>query len=163
MNTLLKAALLVLSGLIAVNASATDTAAKDETRQDAIPAADATNPVSEADKKALVEIVDTDGQVLGAYGELLSESNRNHGLTIADLDSMSFDQKLGLYNAVVEEDDRIICTREKPTGTRMEQEVCRTLRQINSERRWAQDTLRQAQRMNSLFPFGFLPEGPPTN
>ncbi len=162
MNTLLKATLLVVSGLVAVNASATDTAAKDEPRQDASPA-DVTDTSPAPDDKALVEIIDTGGQVLGAYGELLSESDRDHGLTIADLDSMSFDQKLGLYNAVVDEDDRIICTREKPTGTRMEQEVCRTLRQINSERRWAQDTLRQAQRMNSLFPFGFLPEGPPTN
>ena len=58
---------------------------------------------------------------------------------------MTTDEKVALYNEQQEEDNQVVCRRERPVGSRMVKTVCRTRAQIEEERRAAQDAMGPAK------------------
>jgi hypothetical protein len=55
--------------------------------------------------------------------------------------AMSPEEKVAAYNESQEEQNQVVCRRERPVGSRMTKTVCRTRAQIEQERRAAQDAL----------------------
>jgi hypothetical protein len=66
--------------------------------------------------------------------------------TKAEKAAMSTEEKAELYNASVQNDeDRVICRRYTPTGTRQSKTICRTVAEAEIERKAAQETLRKSR------------------
>jgi hypothetical protein len=55
--------------------------------------------------------------------------------------AMTSDEKVAAYNEAQEEQNQVVCRRERPVGSRISKTVCRTRAQIEEERRAAQDAL----------------------
>lgn len=66
--------------------------------------------------------------------------------TPAEKSAMTTEEKAEIYNASVQdEDDRVICRRYTPTGTRQSKTICRTVAEAEAEREAAQETLRRGR------------------
>lgn len=66
--------------------------------------------------------------------------------TEAEKAAMTTEEKAAIYNESVEDDeDRVICRRYTPTGTRQSQTICRTVAEAETERKAAQETLRKGR------------------
>jgi hypothetical protein len=60
--------------------------------------------------------------------------------------AMTTEEKAELYNASLEnEEDRVICRRYTPTGSRQATTICRTVAEAEIEREAAQETLRKGR------------------
>jgi hypothetical protein len=60
--------------------------------------------------------------------------------------AMTTEEKAEVYNASVKDDeDRVICRRYTPTGTRQSKTICRTVAEAEAERKAAQETLRRGR------------------
>ena len=66
--------------------------------------------------------------------------------TEAEKAAMSTEEKALVYNASVQnEEDRVVCRRYTPTGTRQSKTICRTVAEAEIEREAAQETLRKGR------------------
>lgn len=66
--------------------------------------------------------------------------------TAAEKSAMTTEEKAGVYNASVQDDeDRVTCRRYTPTGTRQSKTICRTVAEAEAEREAAQETLRKGR------------------
>ncbi len=66
--------------------------------------------------------------------------------TEAEKAAMTTEEKAEIYNASVQNDeDRVICRRYTPTGTRQSKTICRTVAEAESERKAAQESLRKGR------------------
>ena len=50
------------------------------------------------------------------------------------------------YNATVEPEERVVCTRERVSGTNIARKICRTERQIEEEREHAREAMDEIRR-----------------
>ena len=59
--------------------------------------------------------------------------------------SMTDEEKVAIYNEQQEAEDKLVCRRERPVGSRMVKTVCRTRAEIEQESKAAQDAMRPAK------------------
>jgi hypothetical protein len=85
-----------------------------------------------------------------SVSETTARQNEQKGpaLTEEEKAAMTTEEKVALYNEQQEEDDQLVCRRERPVGTRMTRTVCRTRAEIEEERRAAQDAIQPAKGYN---------------
>ena len=72
-----------------------------------------------------------------AYGPRFSQE---------EIDAMSLDQKLAIYNYNVPENQQLICRNELPLGTHFKAIRCWTREEFELQRRAAEDFMRAAKR-----------------
>lgn len=94
------------------------------------------------DKKEHTWIVD---QIIG-----LRESLKTADVTTAPTPQMVKQISTFETGMIQIEEGGIVCTRERPTGSRMVKQRCRTRKNIEEEREASQDSLRNVKRPQSL-------------
>jgi hypothetical protein len=59
--------------------------------------------------------------------------------------AMTTEEKAEIYNEQQDQEDQVVCRRERPVGSRMMKTVCRTRSEIEQERVETQDAIRPAK------------------
>lgn len=130
---------------MASNAGATDPA-EQAAESVAAAAAQVTMPSDATDEQDATEEMSAQSGSESAVAETAATE------PVAEKAEATFDEKVEAYNKEKEDDDKVVCRREKRTGSHFSRTRCVTAAQAKREREDAQESLQRASRGTNTGP-----------